>query len=601
MSTETEMSNTFRYVDGRPGAKAKSTDELLVEKLDAFLSSIAQRLYSFETYFRLQDVDGSGDAGALKQQSLLRRSSVVLMLLMKEFSLSNLNMVYEQLTCVKDQMLKTSIQNLDFLYKTLDDKYNDLFNPDGEDTVKDDSKDESVKERSRGTGGPGWSHHELVTEKIITTLHFFDEKLTQIDAFIKSKTPLATDAYEEGAKFQRFRFFNFNKALKTGQTRYLHYYQLPLSWRENRYIINGYRFSLTHMTMLKSILHFNHNETWNIWTHLLGGIAVAYLGLVHYPSTAAYSKSSFADNTIMALYILAALKCLVSSVLWHTYSTFARLAIRTRFACIDYTGITVLVTCSVISAEYCCLYNYPKLLALYMGLSIVAGLAGFVLNWSNYFDHPDCRPLRIGFYVCLAALGFTSFLCKWYYDGFFHASTFFAPLISRSFVWYWVGVIFYGGLIPEKWRSDVICHDENTCKNSYSALDVLLSEIENAGEEKLRSVAIEDKQKNDARSRSGSVNSVASRASAQSIDTLETTENGAVYQTGVEESDEVRYKDILEKHFPESPRLTPHHNDFLSLWWVDYVFQSHNLWHLFVVFGVVGHYFCLVEMFEQNN
>ncbi|RKP31740.1 HlyIII-domain-containing protein [Metschnikowia bicuspidata] len=549
------MRNRFRYVAGRSGAKVKSTDELLVEKLDAFLSSIEQRLHSFETYFQLQDVDDSGDAAALKQQSLLRRPSVVLMLLMKEFSLSNLNMVYEQLTYVKDQMLKTSIQNLDFLYKTLDDKYNDLFNPDGEDTVKDDSKDD---------------HHELLTEKIITTLHFFDVKLVQIDAFIKSKTPLATDAYEEGAKFKRFRFFNFNKALKTGQTEYLHYYQLPLSWRENRYIINGYRFSLTHMAMLKSILYFNHNETWNIWTHLLGGIAVTYLGLVHYPSTAAYSKSSFADNTIMALYILAALKCLVSSVLWHTYSTFARLAIRTRFACIDYTGITVLVTCSVISAEYCCLYNYPKLLAIFMGLSIVAGLAGFVFNWSNYFDHPDCRPLRIGFYVCLAALGFTSFLCKWYYDGFFYAFTFSAPLIWRSFVWYWVGVIFYGGLIPEKWRYDVMIHDEDTCNNSYSALDVLLGDIENAGEEKLRSVAIENKQKNDADSRSGS-------------------------------SDEVRYKDILEKHFPENPRLTPYHNDFLSLWWVDYVFQSHNLWHLFVVFGVVGHYFCLVEMFEQNH
>ncbi|WPK26119.1 hypothetical protein PUMCH_003464 [Australozyma saopauloensis] len=589
MSSQTELRNRLHVTPPPSSGSAKAPEELLVEKLDAFLLSIEQRLHSFETYFQLTGAEDSElDAGSKQPQS--RRSSTVLVLQMKEFSRSNLNKVYEQLSTVKDQMLKTSIMNLEYLYKTLDDKYTDLFD------LEDDEVADIVP-----SGGSNGSNTDVLTKKIITNLHFFEEKLLQIDAYIKSKTPLATDAYEEDAKFNRFRFFNFNKALKTGQSKYLHYYQLPLSWRENRYIINGYRFSLSHNSMLQSIFHFNHNETWNIWTHILGGLAMVYLGLFHYPQTSAYANSSFGDNVIMIVFLLASLKCLVSSVLWHTYSTFAHLTIRNRFACVDYTGITVLVTCSVISAEYCSLYNYPKLLASFMTFSIVAGLGGFAFNWSSYFDRPECRPLRIGFYVCLAALGASTFLCKWYYDGFFSAVTFYAPLTYRSFVWYWIGVIFYGGLIPERWRYDVIIHEDETCHHAHSALEVLMGNIENCGEEELQTLTneIKSKQRDVDQSRRNSAATIATMESETSYHSIEPLDNAS--ETSSEESDEVKYKEILEKHFPERPRLTPYHNDFLSLWWVDYAFQSHNLWHIFVVFGVIGHYFCIVEMFERNH
>lgn len=602
MATETEVRNRFHFNHALLEGPSKSTDELLVERLDAFLSSIERRLHSFETYFQLTNKADEDDKLPLCAP-LSRRSSAVLMLQVKEFSRTNLNRVYEHLTAVKDQMLRTSVQNLDFLYKTLDDKYNDLFDDSetGNDTELDGTntvEGEAFEDSAAGNSD--------ITKKIITNLNFFEEKLLQIDAFIKSKTPLATDDYEEDAKFKRFRFFNFNKALKIGQSEYLHYYQLPLSWRENRYIINGYRFSLSHLTMFQSIFHFNHNETWNIWTHILGAIAILYLGLIYYPSTDAYKHSSVGDNVIMTVFIMAALKCLISSVLWHTYSTYAQLTIRNRFACVDYTGITVLVTCSVISAEYCSLYNYPKLLAAFMTFSIVAGLGGFAFNWSSYFDRPECRPLRIGFYVCLAALGATTFLFKWYYDGFFDAVTFYAPLTYRSFVWYWIGVIFYGGLIPERWRYDVVIHEDETCNHTHGVQDVLLGDIENCGEEELQNLTNEIKSKQRDESRRSSVATIATQASEQSYcsvevipDNDEAAESSEV--VSAEESDEIKYKDILEKHFPERPRLTPYHNDFLSLWWVDYVFQSHNLWHIFVVFGVVGHFFCIVDMLETNH
>ncbi|CAI7403586.1 BTE_collapsed_G0035880.mRNA.1.CDS.1 [Saccharomyces cerevisiae] len=48
--------------------------------------------------------------------------------------------------------------------------------------------------------------------------------------------------------------YNHGKAYSLGETQHLHYYQLPFPWRENRYIIHGYRFYNTHSKSLLSIL-----------------------------------------------------------------------------------------------------------------------------------------------------------------------------------------------------------------------------------------------------------------------------------------------------------------------------------------------------------
>lgn len=570
-----------------PAERQRSAEEILVEKLDAFLSSIERRLDRFDEYFKvvnepIQDPEGEGDDTPGRS----RLSSSASLTSLKSFSKSNLNKVYELLSAVKDQVLKTSVLNLEYLYKALDDKYTYLFNQDVED-------DFETKEQAP-------TNRELLTRKIITNLNYFEQRLTDIDMLIKSKTPQATANYDEDARFNRFRFYNFNKALRAAQQGYLHYYQLPLSWRENRYIIYGYRFNLSHREMLKSMFHFNHNETGNIWTHMIGAMAIAYLGLVHFPSTEVFAANTRTGNAVMFIFIAAALECLISSVLWHTYSCFAQIKVRNRFACVDYTGITVLITCSVIIAEYCSLYHQPKLLATFIGFLCFSGMAGFLFNWSPYFDRPECRPLRIGFFVSLAFLGSTTFLCKWYYEGFFLAFYFFSPLTYKSFLWYWLGVIFYGGLIPERWRYDVIVNEDDTCHHDHSALDVIFGNIEHSGMEELQ----EMKNAMDhgccqehAKCCRGAV--ATGRTPGQPNEASNRGQCSCASKHGEEDAEKALEEEIVRKHFPAAPQKTPYYNDLLSLWWVDYFFQSHNIWHIFVVFGVVGHYFCMVGMFEK--
>lgn len=506
------------------------TEEVLVEKLDKFLSSIELRLELFEQYFKFNEEDSKS-----------RRNSCTSLSSLKTFSEMNLSRIHEQLHVVKQLVLKTSFTNLEYLYKTLDDQYNSLFNPDSE-TDADTSFDNGK---------------EVLSRKIIDTIHYFDVKLNQVDNLIQEKTPQAKEDYSKDSKFRPFAFYNFNTALKNAETKYLHYYELPLSWRENRYIIQGYRFSLKHTEMLKSIFHFNHNETMNIWTHLLGAGFIGWLMLVHFPTTSVYQQATAKQTWAMYVFLLAGIKCLVSSVVWHTYLCFAKLPFRQLCACVDYTGITVLITALVVSAEFCALYHYPKILSVYIGFSLLCGATSFAFNWLSYFDRPECRLLRIGFFMGLAFMGITAMICYSWYEGVMAALVFFSPLVYQSFVWYWIGVVFYGGLIPERWRYDIIINEDDTCDHNHTTTEVLEGKVEHSGQEELDEIEHEIE------------------------DQHETTD------------------DILRKHFPLEPTKTPYHRDFFSLWWVDYAFSSHNFWHMCVVMGVVGHYFSLLEMYTN--
>lgn len=558
--TESELRNR-KSQEGESSTGNNAIEEVLIEKLDKFLSSIESHLDCFEQYFKFnperaeeerlnEELEGSSSRRRPSSASLSSLNSL------KTSSIANLKLIYQRLIIMKDSVLKISITNLDKLYDTLDIQYKYLLNTRTE-VLEDDGED------ARGT----------LPEKIITTIQFLDDRLTQIDDIIQSKAPRATDDYESPI-FKHIRFYNFNRALKKSQSGYLNYYDLPLSWRENRYIIFGYRFSLSNKSMLKSIFRFDHNESMNIWTHLVGLLVLTYISFCHYPYSEVYLKSSFRDKLVVIQFLVASIVCLVSSSIWHTYSCFAKYNIRFGCACIDYTGITILITSSVLTAEYCSLYHHNTMIKVFVIFSVICGMTGCIFNWSPHFDKPECRGLRIGFFMGLAFLGASAAFVKFFQEGFWTTFTFFIPMVYKSFLWYWIGVVFYGGLIPERWRYDVIVNEDDTCSHDFQSSDVLSANIENSGMEEMEEIKMDLKEEEEKQ---------------RSLAT------GSSRQADIDNS----YNEIIQKHFPQEPTKSKYCNDFLSLWWVDYCFSSHSIWHIFVVLGVIGHYFSILEMFEK--
>lgn len=574
-----------------PSNVIETAEEVLVEKLDYFISSIESRLVRFEQFFKFnneerefieQRLKSSQPAGREVGNGHRRTSSSSSIQQFRQFSANKLDLICERLELIKKSMLRNSFSNLDTLYKLLDDQYNYLFSNsaviDEEEDLDDLNNVDSTNIGPYDDDGctdedsKSMKKREILSKKIITTIQYFDEKLLAIDDFIKESRPAATDDYSHDAVFSQLRFFNFNRALRNARKRYLHYYELPLVWRENKYIISGYRFSLSHKEMLKSMFHFNHNESMNIWSHIIGLVVVLYICIYHFPLTDVFEQNSRNDNILVYVFLVAAAKCLVNSSLWHTYSCFAHYPTRSAFACVDYTGITVLITSSILTVEYCALYKYPKLLITYVVCAIICGVAGLAFNWSPYFDKPECRSIRIGFFVGLSASGASSLVCKAFYDGVLSSLSLVAPLIYKSFVWYCLGVVFYGGLIPERWRYDVII-EENLSKSNrhYQATDVILEKTGHDGEEEMEVLHEE----------------------FEDIIEDESKQNGNDSM-----NEDEKFQDLINKHFKSKLTKSPYCNNFMSLWWVDYFMASHNIWHICVVLGILGHYFCVLDMFR---
>lgn len=332
--------------------------------------------------------------------------------------------------------------------------------------------------------------------------------------------------------------FNRGKAHELGREGHLHYYQLPFPWRENRYIIHGYRFYDSHVKSMLSVFNWYgwHNETANIWTHLLGGLYLVYLGLYDFPRSEVWRSEAvpLPAKLIVYVFLVAGLKCMCASVFWHTFNGTCCLRLRSKFACVDYTGITVLITASILTTEFVTMYSFRWSLYCYLAISSALGAFGVVMNWSPKFDRPEARPLRIKFFILLATMGGLSFVQLVVRTSWRHAAWLMTPITTKSIVWYLVGVFFYGSFVPERFRTDVVVDAAIPTEAELSTnLDIV-----------------------------------------------------------------TRHKHI---HFRERPTKGKHESRcFKSLWWVDYVGSSHSFWHFFVVLGVTGHYNAILDMFTKR-
>jgi adiponectin receptor len=254
-----------------------------------------------------------------------------------------------------------------------------------------------------------------------------------------------------------------------------------------------------------------------------------YICLVDFPNSELFQRGTFVDNLVIYLFLIASVKCLISSSVWHTFNGTSSLYLRKKFICVDYTGITILITASIVTTEYASLFFYPVLRTCFILFSLACGVGGLFFNWTAFFDKPESKPFRIAFYISLSAMGISAFFFLGYHKGFTHALCYYLP-ITRSLIWYLIGVVFYGSLVPERFRTDVL-----------------------------------------------------------------------IDQDQPEENDLITEKVVgnLQSYFKETLPVTEVADSFESLWWIDYIFSSHNIWHLCVLFGILGHYSAIYEMFTE--
>ena len=140
---------------------------------------------------------------------------------------------------------------------------------------------------------------------------------------------------------------------------------LPKWMQDNHYIHTGYRApSNSYTTSARSIGHI-HNETVNIWTHLLGALlAVTTAAFLYISIRPRYEMATREDVLVFSCFFGGAVVCLGMSATYHTISNHSE-AVAKFGNRLDYIGIVVLIWGSFVPSIYYGFSAEPGLVRLY--------------------------------------------------------------------------------------------------------------------------------------------------------------------------------------------------------------------------------------------
>lgn len=179
---------------------------------------------------------------------------------------------------------------------------------------------------------------------------------------------------------------------------YYTFHELPAHLQDNDCIIGGYRAYYSIKECAMSIFRI-HNETMNIWTHLVGSLfyfSLLFITVYNLPTGASYS-----DFCIMAVFLVSAVKCLFCSSAFHTFCAHRTRHFHDRFQSLDYCGISSLVCGSFITYLHYGFYEKTFWQVFYYAMLGALNVAGFAIPWFRFFRRVEFRIWRTVFYVSM--------------------------------------------------------------------------------------------------------------------------------------------------------------------------------------------------------
>lgn len=145
--------------------------------------------------------------------------------------------------------------------------------------------------------------------------------------------------------------------------------ELPTWRRDNAYIHSGYRNAArgSYARSLRSLFYL-HNESVNIWSHLIGAVvAAAAAAYLYYAIRPRYASASLADLVVFSCFFGGAFLCLGMSATFHAFLDHSEEVARWGNK-LDYTGIVALIMGSFVPVLYYGFFCQPALLSVYLSL-----------------------------------------------------------------------------------------------------------------------------------------------------------------------------------------------------------------------------------------
>lgn len=229
-------------------------------------------------------------------------------------------------------------------------------------------------------------------------------------------------------------------------TKLCSYKDLPLWQQDNHYILHGYvRETKSFAACFKSLLYL-HNESGNIYTHLIPALVVALSianGIIPVLAT------DLADQAILLLFFSGVIACLGISGFYHCIKCHSPRvsAIGNGF---DYFGIVVLIEASMISLIYYGLKPHPFYRTVFCLITSFFGLICTVVSLDTKFRTPVWRPFRAKMFVAYGLSGILPIVFGSFLYGAEVVQRISLPYILLEGFLYISGAALYAARIPEK-------------------------------------------------------------------------------------------------------------------------------------------------------
>ena len=234
--------------------------------------------------------------------------------------------------------------------------------------------------------------------------------------------------------------------------------QLPDWMQDNDYIHSWYRPPLPSVPVCLASVFRIHNETGNIWTHLIGAVGMLAAAMHYYLSQGPLVAT---EKLLLLPFFVGSLSCLLLSTLYHTLNCHS------RDCCVftgkmDYLGITAMIVGSYVPWVHFSFYCRFAWRTAYNSAIVVLAVACVVVSMCKRFGKAKYRCFRATVFVAFACSGLIPLV---------HLNVSMGPyeaLTDGHLAWFYgmaalylVGTFLYAKRVPERYfpgKLDLFLH-----------------------------------------------------------------------------------------------------------------------------------------------
>ena len=177
--------------------------------------------------------------------------------------------------------------------------------------------------------------------------------------------------------------------------------ELPHWQQDNHYILQHYRPASNSYFRSFGSLTYWHNETVNIFTHLIPAVlSFPFAALLYKLSRPRFALAGREDVFAFGCFFLGAALCLGMSATYHTISNHSPVVNRLGNQ-LDYVGIVLLITGSFVPSVYYGFWCDALLQRTYWTMISTLGAGCTAVSVLQRFRSPAWRPYRAGMFVAL--------------------------------------------------------------------------------------------------------------------------------------------------------------------------------------------------------